>query len=77
MKIGYKLSISYGLIALTLVVVSLLSYSTMVVLLGDFDDYAKNITVSIDNLDQADRDLYQLIETERNLLLNISSRRIL
>lgn len=69
MKIGYKLSISYGLIALALVVVSLLSYSTMVALLEDFDDYAKNITVSIDNLDQADRDLYQLIEAERNLLL--------
>ena len=69
MKIGYKLSISYGMIALCMVGVSVLSYVTMVSLLGHFDDYAKNITVSIDNLDQADRDLYQLIEAERNLLL--------
>ncbi|HON14324.1 MAG TPA: methyl-accepting chemotaxis protein [Treponema sp.] len=69
MKIGYKLSLSYSVIALILAGVSLLSYSTMASLLRDFDDYAQNITTSIDSLDQADRDLYQLIEAERNLLL--------
>jgi len=69
MKIGVKLSLSYGLIALVLAVISVQSYWTMSSLLYDLEDFSKNIVVSIDSLDQADRDFYQLIEAERTILL--------
>ncbi len=69
MKIGSRLFLSFTAIVLVLVGIAVFSGLTMSAITQDLDSIYTRMLPSVDFLDQADRDLYQLIEAERTLLL--------
>ncbi len=69
MKIGAKLTLGFAGIMAALLAIAILGYSSIRSISGDLTAIYERFLPSIDALDQADRDLYQLIEAERTLLL--------
>ena len=69
MKIGARLSVSFGFIAAILIALALFSSLTMASIMSNLDGLYKKMLPAIDFLDQADRDLYQLLEAERSIFL--------
>jgi len=69
MKIGSRLFLSFTAIVLVLVGIAVYSGLTMSAITKNLDSIYTKMLPSVDFLDQADRDLYQLIESERTLLL--------
>ncbi|GAB1482648.1 methyl-accepting chemotaxis protein [Treponema sp.] len=69
MKIRVKLLFSFAAIALVLLGIAVYSGRTMSAITANLDTIYTKLLPSVDFLDQADRDLYQLIEAERTLFL--------
>lgn len=68
LSIGAKLIAGYLSMVVFMIAIAFTGYSNMVSLMVGLDDMHKVKLPSIDNLDQADRDLQQLLVAERSLL---------
>lgn len=69
MRIGTRLSAGYALIVIILLALAGYSGLTVTVIMKDLDGIYTRMLPGIDFLDQADRDLYQLVEAERSMFL--------
>ncbi len=69
MKIGVKLTLGFAGVMAALLAIAILGYSSIKSISDGLTAIYERFLPSIDALDQADRDLYQLIEAERTLLL--------
>ncbi len=68
LKIGKKLYISFFIMLVLIVVVSMTGYLSMKKIQGKLVEMSNVDIVSVDNLIQADRDLYQLLTAERTMI---------
>ena len=69
MKIGNRLSLGFAAVIVVLVGLATFSGFTMAAIMTNLDGIYTKMLPAIDSLDQADRDLYQLLEAERTMLL--------
>jgi methyl-accepting chemotaxis protein len=69
MKFGARLALGFGLVIAFMIGIGAYSIATMSGLVGSLENMYKKVLPSVDNLDQADRDLYQLLEAERTIFL--------
>jgi methyl-accepting chemotaxis protein len=69
MKIGNRLTLGFAAVVLLLVILAAYSGLAMNAIMKNLDGIYTKMLPAIDSLDQADRDLYQLLEAERTMLL--------
>ncbi len=69
MRIRQRLALGFGVVIVIVVALSAFSVTQMTAIMKNLNGIYTKMLPAIDFLDQADRDLYQLLEAERTMLL--------